>query len=404
MQVYTNIKKLYTLNGGPRTKQELKETAVLDNAWLAVEDDKIIDVGEGACPFTDFEVVDLDNCIVIPGLIDAHSHWIFAGDRSSEYPDKINGVSYPDILKKGGGILSTVKATRLAGKQELFAKAHISLNKALSRGVTCLEVKSGYGLDQDTEVKQLEVLKDLREAQPIDLIATYLGAHALAPEFTVKEDYLNYCVKEVFPLVKPLAEFCDIFLDEGVFDCREAGAFLKKAREFGFKLKLHIDELANLHGIELAVELAAASVEHCMVTTVEQIKGLAVANIPIVLLPMTSFNLGKAYAAAKTMRDAGAIIALGSDYNPGSCPCDDYLLTLRVASRAFGLTAEEILSMATINAAKALRREGIIGSLEAGKKADFVVLRAGDFNEVIARFDFDPVKEVYIRGRRVYSC
>ena len=404
MRVYTNIKKLYTLKGGSKIKEALRNVEVLDDAWLAVEDEKIVGYGEGDHPYNKAEIIDMKGRVIIPGLIDAHSHWIFAGDRSNEYADKIRGISYLDILKKGGGILNTVKSTRRASKQELFDSAKLSLDKALSRGVTCLEVKSGYGLDKETEIKQLEVMKELNEAQPIDLIGTYLGAHALPPEFSAKEDYLKYCEQEVFPLVKPLAEFCDIFLDEGVFDYQEASGYLKKAKEYGFKIKMHIDEITNLMGSELAAEYQAVSVEHCMVTTPDQIKLLASAQIPIVLLPMTSFNLNKAYAAARLMRDTGAIIALGSDYNPGSCPCDDYLLTMRVASRVYGLLPEEILTMSTINAAKALDRDKIIGSLEVGKRADFVVLDVADFNDVIARMDNEPVKEVYCKGRRVYSC
>jgi len=404
MQVYTNIKKLYTLKGGTKTKEELKDAAVLDDAWLAVEDGKIIEVGQGSFPYTDAEVIDLNGGVVIPGLIDAHTHLVFAGDRSDEYPDKINGLGYLDILKRGGGILSTVKATRLASKEELTAQAEISINKALSRGVTCLEIKSGYGLDTITEVKQLEVVKELQDKQPVTLVPTYLGAHALPLEFSDKIEYLDYCAEEVFPLMKPLAEFCDVFFDEGVFDYIESYVYLKRAKESGFKLKLHIDEIKNLKGSEVAVELEATSVDHCIMTNQCQINELAIAEIPIVLLPMTSFNLNKGYAKAKEMRDAGAIIALGSDYNPGSCPCNDYLLTLRVASRVYGLLAEEVLAMATINAAGALDKDDLIGSLQTGKQADFVVLRAKDFNEVIARMDFDPVKEVYIKGRRVYSC
>ena len=221
------------------------------------------------------------------------------------------------------------------------------------------------------------------------------------PSFSLY-DYLNFCLSEVLPAIDDLAEFCDIFLDQGAFSYDQAEKYLQKAQARGYKLKLHIDEIANLDGSELAVRLAATSVDHCMQTTPEQLKKLAAAKIPVVLLPLTSLNLGKPYAPAKLMRDLGVVLALGSDYNPGSCPCDDFLLLMRLASRVYGLLAEEVLAMVTINAAKALAAQVEIGSLEIGKQADFVVLKASDFNEVIARMDFDPVKAVYKKGKLVY--
>ena len=400
--LYYNISKLYTLAGGPKSKDQLQDCGILMDAWLTVEKDKIVNLGVGNPPDEIINRINLQGKVVVPGFIDAHTHLVFAGDRSNEYPAKILGKSYLEILRQKGGILSSVQVTRKVDKTHLIELAKPHLHHFLARGVTTMEIKSGYGLDRDTEVKQLEVIKELNDKQDIELIGSYLGAHALPQEFSSNKDYLDYCVKEVFPLVKSLAKFCDIFLDEGVFNYEESENYLHQASDYGFKIKMHIDEINNLMGSELAVKFKATSVDHCIMTEKKQIERLAKADIPIVLLPVTSFNLQKNYAKAKLMRDSGVVLALGSDYNPGSNPCDDYLLTLRFASRVYGLLAEEVLNMATINAAKALDLQDSHGSLEIGKQADFLVLDCLDFNQIIARMDFDPLLAVYKKGEKVY--
>ena len=404
MTTFYNISKLYSLQGGVRRKKALQDAGVLENTWMQVAEGMIVAVGCGKPPAVAKDrQIDLQNKIVVPGFIDAHSHLVFFGNRCAEYPKKIQGESYSAILKAGGGILNTVSATRAASFDDLFLKARNSLKKALSRGVCSMEVKSGYGLDLATELKQLQVIKKLDETQAIDLCSTYLGAHAKAPEYQDNQSYLDFCSQQVLPLAKDYAEFCDIFIDDGAFTAAEAEDFLVRAQNLGYKIKVHIDEIKNLNGSAVAVKLQATSVEHCLETTLEQLLTLADNRIPVVLLPGTSFHLSKAPAPAKKMRDLGVVLALGSDYNPGSCPLDDFLLILRLASRVYGLLAEEILAMATINAAYALDRDKTIGSLEVGKQADFVVLDAKDFNEVIARMDFDPVLQVYKKGERVYD-
>lgn len=402
IEVFTDINKLYTLAGGVRTGDYLNEANILTDAWIAVADGFIMAVGQGEHPYHDVQQKSLSNNIVIPGLIDAHSHLIFAGERSNEYEAKIKGASYLEILANGGGILSTVNATRNASERFLLTKTKDILAKVLANGVTTMEIKSGYGLDLKTELKQLEVAKNLNQEQEIELISTYMGAHARPDEFSDSYEYLYYCISQVLPLIKEHADFVDIFLDEGVFDYRQAEFYLSACKNLGWKLKLHIDEITNLNGSELAIALNATSVEHCMVTSKTQMIKLAQAKIPGILLPMTSFNLQKLYANAALMKESGMILGLGSDYNPGSCPCFDLLLIMRVASRVYGLLPCEILAMCTINNAYALTRDSIIGSIEVNKQADFVVLEAKDFQEVIARMDFNPVKAVYKKGKEIH--
>ncbi len=403
IKLYANISKIYTLSGEVRKGRELNNPMILENAWILVDGEKIIELGTGKCKLNYDKLIDLQGMVVIPGLIDSHTHLVFSGDRSNEYSAKIAGESYLEILQKGGGISSTTNATRLAKLDDLVNKTNNTLSKYLSNGITTLEAKSGYGLDLETEIKQLEVIEVLNNIQPIECLSTYMGAHSLPKEYDDRDKYLDYCIKEVMPLARKKAEFCDVFLEEGVFDYQQAKKYLNAAKQLGFKLKLHIDEMVNLQGSELACELEVTSVEHCMVTTPSQAESLGKNNIPMILLPMTSFNLNKDYAKARDFIDSGAILGLGSDYNPGSCPCDDFILTMRVASRAYRLFPNEILAMSTINNAFALGRDKIIGSLEKNKQADFVVLDCDNFDQVIARLDFNPVTKVIKKGEIVYD-
>lgn len=403
--VYTNISKLYTLSGGKRLNQNLEDVKILKQAWMVIEDETIIAVGENECPYLeeDVEIIDLLQQIVIPGLIDSHTHLVFGGSRSNEYPMKMAGARYLDILNAGGGIFSTVKATRLASFDSLYAKAKDNLDYMLSCGVTTLEAKSGYGLDFDTELKQLRVVQSLKKDTPIEFVSTFMPAHALPKEFDCAHDYFEYTKNEVLPTVmkEELAEYMDCFLEKDVFNADEAKEILSYGKAAGLKIKIHVDEIASIGGIPLACELGARSVEHCMCTSDEDMERLAKNQIATILLPVTSFNLGSEYARAKEMIKRGVLVAIASDFNPGSCPCNDMIWTMRIASRGYKLTPNQILSMATINAAYALDRSDRIGSLEVNKQADFVVMNVESFDEVVASMRQNPITAVYKKGRKV---
>ncbi|MEG0095141.1 MAG: imidazolonepropionase [Erysipelotrichaceae bacterium] len=406
IQLYTNIAKLYTLSGGVAIQEQLEDVKIIKDAWMTVKADKILAIGEATHPFQsdeEVDIIDLHQQIVLPGFIDSHTHLVYGGSRSNEYQMKISGVPYLDILKAGGGIFASVNATRLASFEALYEKAYDTATYMLSCGVTTLEAKSGYGLDKECELKQLRVVKKLNEKLPIDFISTFLPAHAMPKEFTSPSAYFSYVKDEVLPIVmeEKLASFMDCFLETGVFSAKEAKEILTYGQNAGLKIKIHVDEIASIGGIPLACEMNATSVEHCMVTTKADMKNLANHKITTILLPATSFNLGSAYAHAREMIEQGVILALASDYNPGSCPCSDMLWMQRIASRGLKLTPNQVLSMVTINAAHALELDESIGSLIPNKQADFIVMNVDSFDEVIATMCKNPISAVYKNGRKV---
>lgn len=402
--LFTNISKLYTLQGGVRIQEQLDDARILEDAYLKVEDGVICEVGTmNNLTVLDEQIIDLNNQIVIPGIVDAHSHLVFGGNRVNEYAAKIKGASYMDIYNAGGGIHSTVRATRRASFEELYTKAEKTIYEMMACGVTTLEAKSGYGLDKETELKQLEVVKKLNENTPMELVSTFMPAHALSKEYTNADEYFDFIISNVLPEVmkKNLAEYMDCFLEKGVFDSKESTKILQAGKDAGLKIKIHIDEIEDIGGSDVAVRLGATSVEHCMVTTPNNMNKLRDAGIVAVILPATSFNLGKDYANVQAMKEKGVIIALSNDYNPGSCPCSDSIWMARIASRGLKCTPNEVLSMMTINSAKAINREDKIGSLEKGKQADFVVMNVHSFDEVIANLTANPITAVYKKGKQV---
>lgn len=403
-KVYTNISKLYSLQGGIRIHESLDDPKIIENAYMIVHDDKIEEIGF----MNDWinhgeEIIDLKNQIVIPGIIDAHSHLVFGGNRVNEYSMKIKGASYMDIYNAGGGIHSTVKATRNTSFDDLYKKAEKTIYDMLACGVTTLEAKSGYGLDKETEIKQLKVVKALNENTPMDLVSTFMPAHALSKDYKDSKEFFDTMIQDVLPIVieENLAEYMDCFLEKGVFDVEESRIILKAGKEAGLKIKIHVDEIEDIGGVDLGVELNATSLEHCMVTKSENMDKMSKNEIVAVILPATSFNLGKDYANVREMINKGVIVALSNDYNPGSCPCSDSIWMARIASRGCKLTPNEVLSMMTINSAKAIDREHLIGSLERGKQADFVVIQAESFDEVIANLGANPISAVYKKGVKV---
>lgn len=381
---------------------------IIENGYVAVKDGRIFDFGQGAAPagLTDGHtlVIDASDKTVTPGLIDAHTHLVHGGSREKELPMKLKGVPYLEILKMGGGILSTVRNTRKATKEELKQKAMKSLNTMLLYGTTTVEAKSGYGLDFDNEIKCLEAARELNEEHPVDVVSTYMGAHAVPEEYKGNtEGYIKFMDEKVMPYVSEnkLAEFMDVFCEDGVFSPEESRRIMKDGLKHGFKLKIHADEIVPLQGAELAAELGAISAEHLLAASDEGIEAMAKAGVTAVVLPGTSFYLmlGK-YAQARKMMDKGVRVAIATDYNPGTSPTESLQTVMAYACFGMKLTPEEILKAMTLNAAYAVGREKEIGSIEKGKKADLVIFDAPNVDYIVYHYGINHVDRV-IKGGRV---
>ena len=387
-----NIGTLQTpLGSFPHAGAAQGENRKYHNAAVLCEGGVIRAVYEnGALPevSADTQTIDAQGRLVTPGLIDAHTHLVFGGWRQNEIPLKLKGAGYLDILRAGGGILSTVRATRKASEEELFEKSRAFLDELMAQGVTTAELKSGYGLDKETELKQLRVIKRLNEVHPMDTVATYLGAHAIPEEYALRSgEYIDFIISDMLPEIKrqSLAEFCDVFLETGVFGVEESRRLLTAAREMGFGLKIHADEIDELGGSQLAGELGAVSAEHLIATGERGMEALARGGVTAVLLPCTSLYLNKSFARARDMIAHGIPVAVATDFNPGSCPSLNIGLCMTMAYLKYRMTPEEILSAVTINAACAVNRGGSSGTIEPGKKADMVIWNAEDMEMLCYR-------------------
>ena len=408
--ILKNIGKLVTMQGSSsfRVKEEMNKINIIENAYIAVKNGKILAIGVGdefgnLCG-EDTKIHDAEGLLVTPGLIDSHTHLIHGGSRENEFSMKLNRVPYIEILNNGGGILSTVKATKESSEEELYKKAKKSLDRMLEFGVTTVEEKSGYGLELNTEIKQLEVARVLDKNHPVDLVHTFLGAHAVPEEYKENHKaYIDILVDVMMPKIKDmgLAEFCDVFCEEGVFTIEESEYILQKAKEMGYKLKIHADEIESLGGAELAAKLGCVSADHLMAASDEGIKMMAENNVVANILPATSFNLNKNYADCRKMIDMGAIVSLSSDYNPGSCPSENLQLVMQLGCLHLKMTPNEVLTAVTINAAYAIDRADKIGSIEVGKNADFVVFDARNVEYLMYHFGINHTKKVYKNGNLV---
>ena len=374
---------------------------VLENAWIYTENGEIISFGTRNLPITTGEKLDAGGRLVTPGLVDAHTHLIFGGWRQNELAMKIRNVPYLDILAAGGGILSTVKATHASTEDELTAKATAALNEMLSFGTTTCEAKSGYGLCKNEEIKQLKVIRRLNKEHPMDLAATFMGAHALPPEFKEnREGYLKLLCEEMIPAVakQKLATFCDVFCETGVFTAEESRRILECGKEYGLIPKIHADEIDPIGGSQLAGEIGAVSAEHLIVCPDAGIDSMAQGGTIACLLPATSFYLNSTYAPARKMIEKGVPVALASDYNPGSCPCLNLQLVMNIACLKYRLTPEEVLTGVTLNAAAAIGMADCVGSIDRAKQADLVIWDAPDLNYLCYRLGSNLAHIVIKKG------
>lgn len=405
--IIKNISCLVTCAGSyPKTQDKLKDAGIIENGYIVIEDNLIVDVGSGDGYKKYLKdssvVVDAQGKTVTPGLVDSHTHVVYAGSREFELPLKLQKMKYIDILNAGGGILSTVNKTREASADILEAETKKRLDLMLSHGTTTVESKSGYALDFENEIKMLQVNKNLNKIHPIDIVSTYLGAHAIPKEYKGnREEYINLMIDEIMPYIKKhdLADFVDCFCEEGVFTVEEARKILKAGQELGLKAKLHADEIESIGGAELAGEIKAVSAEHLVAASDEGIKAMADNNVIAVLLPTTSFYLMlNKFARARKMIEEGVPVALSTDCNPGTSPTESLQSTMTFACFGLRMMPEEIINAMTINAACAVDREKEIGSIEIGKKADLAIFNAKNLNYLFYHFGVNAVDKVIKNG------
>ena len=403
-QVFNPIDKGRALKG-----DELNTADILEDGFIAIKDGKILAIGSGE-PDNDLKgpdtlIEDYTGKIATPGLIDCHTHLVYGGSREHEYAKKLNGATYLEILAEGGGILSTVRATQEASYDELYDKSERLLNYMLDYGVTTVEAKSGYGLEWETELKQLNVVKELNHKHTIDLVSTFMGAHAVPEgDFDKSEAFIDNIIENMLPKVKEenLAEFCDIFCETGNFTAEQSRRLLTAAKELGFKLRIHSDEIDSIGGVDVAADLHTTSAEHLMVIPDEGIKRLAEADVIGNLLPGTTFSLIEdTYAPARKMLDAGMAITLATDCNPGSCPTINIQFIMQLGCLQMRLTPVEVLNAVTINAAYSVDRGDSIGNFAEGKKADIAIFDAPNIDYIQYFFATNLIQDVYKNGEKV---
>jgi imidazolonepropionase len=407
-----NCSQLVTLAGPsrPRFGPEMRELSVIEDGALLVRGGKIERAGARAevepLIGADADVFDAGGRIVLPGFVDAHAHPVFAGDRADEFEQRAEGLSYQEIAAAGGGIRSTVRRTRAATEDELLAAARRREEWFLRTGTTTVEAKSGYGLTVDDELKMLRVVRRLNEGGAVSYVPTFLGAHEVPDEYRARRgDYVELVVKEMLPRVaaEGLAEFCDVFCEERVFGVEESRRILSAARAHGLSLRIHADQLSLSGGALLAAELRAQTADHLEHTDAQGIAALKAAGVQPVLVPGSVYALGSArYPPARALIDAGLAVVLASDFNPGSSPTPSMTMILSLASTHMRMTPAEGITAATVNAAHSLNRGEEKGTLEAGKRADFVVHDCADYRELAYFFGVEHAHAVFACGREVF--
>ncbi|MBU2512654.1 imidazolonepropionase [bacterium] len=410
--IIKNAVELVTCSGHTaKSGEAMSELFIIKNGALVIEKGIITYAGSQKnlptpSALEQFTIIDAENKSVLPGFVDSHTHFVFSGYRAEEFSWRLRGDSYMDIMNRGGGINSTVKATRETPKEELLKTGKQRLDSMLTFGVTTVEGKSGYGLDLETEIKQLEVMRTLNQNHVMDIVPTFLGAHAIPPEFKDSADnYIEFIIDKVLPLVvnNKLAEFCDIFCEQNVFSIEQSRRLLTKAKQLGLGVKFHADEIVHLGGAELAAELQAVSADHLLQASDEGIHKMAKEGVIATLLPGTAFGLKEPYARGRYMIDRGCAVALATDLNPGSCFTESIPLIMALATLYMGLSIEEVITAFTINGAAALSRQSSIGSLDVGKQGDVVILEHPSYLFIPYHMGVNSVETVIKRGDVVYT-
>ena len=385
-------------------------SGIIKDGAVLIHDDKIVAVGtteelDQQINKEEYEVIDASGKAVMPGFVDSHTHFIFGGYRADEFSWRLKGDSYMSIMERGGGINATVVPTREATEEELVEAGRERLNRMLEFGVTTVEGKSGYGMDCETELKQLRAMKKLDETHAVDIVRTFLGPHSVLPEWKGKErEFLEEQLQVVMPKVKEenLAEFADIFTEKNVFNIEDSEYYLTKAKEMGFKLKIHADEIYQLGGAELASRVGAVSADHLLKASDEGIHQMRDAGVISTLLPATAFCLKEEYAPGRKMIDEGCAVAIASDLNPGSCFTNSIPLLVALGCIYMNMSIEEVITALTINGAAAVDRADIVGSLEAGKQADIIFLKFPSIHFMPYHTGINLVETVIKKGETVY--
>jgi imidazolonepropionase len=412
-----SISQLLTISGSPQRGHDLGELGIIENAAVYLEGDTIVAVGpddEMRAVYNDVARLDAGNRVVMPGFVDPHTHLVWAGDRAAEFEMRLQGKTYLEIMAAGGGIVSTVEKTRQATLAQLLADARPRLQSMFIHCTTTAEAKTGYGLETEAELKMLQAILWLDADGPIDLVPTFLGAHAIPPEFKDNpETYTNLVCNEMLPVLKewwfsqfgnslaPRLPYVDVFCETGAFSLDSSRRILEVARDLGFPLKIHADEFDNLGGVTLAVELNAASADHLVVTSKADIDALGGSDTVAVSLPCTPFGLSEGhYTPAREILDANGILAIATDLNPGTAWCENMQFAIALACRYMKLTPGQAIVAGTINAAAAIGLAERVGSLEPGKQADLLILDIQDYRHLGYRFGTNLVHTVIKKGKK----
>ncbi|MGD2185393.1 MAG: imidazolonepropionase [Desulfobacterales bacterium] len=415
--IIKNAAELVTCSGLKAKKgKDMADLHVITDGAVIIKEGLIEAVGttreiekrfnESDADHSDFDIIDARGKAVLPGFVDSHTHLVFGGYRAEEFSWRLRGTSYMEIMQRGGGIASTVNATRKASAEEMIQSGIKRLDSMLSFGVTTMEGKSGYGLDRDTEIKQLEVMAHLDQIHYVDVVPTFLGAHAVPEEYKGKEDaFIDFLTKEVMSTVadRKLAEFCDIFCEKNVFSVEQSRRLLTRAKDLGFKLKLHADEIVQLGGAELAAELGAVSADHLLQASDKGINDMAAAGVVATLLPATAFSLKEPYAQGRKMIDSNCAVALATDFNPGSCFTESIPLVFALATLHMNISIEEAITALTLNGAAALDRADRIGSIDAGKNGNMIILEFPSYHFIPYHIGVSTVEKVVKNGNLVFD-
>lgn len=404
--------QLITCPGGPQRGHDLGELGIIPDGAVLIEDGDIVETGPSNRLLTNYphqERIDAQGRVVMPGFVDPHTHVLWAGDRALEFEMRLQGKSYLEIMEAGGGIVSTVRATRKASLEELKSQTRDRLQRIFTHGTTTLEGKTGYGLEMETELRSLRAYLELDEEVPQDLVITFLGAHAIPPEYEGDPDgYTDLVCQAMLPRLQtwwpehtfhPLP-YVDVFCEKGAFDLDQSQRILKTAKSLGFPIKIHADEFENLGGARLAAEMGAVSADHLVVTSPKDIEVLGGSDTAAVALPCTPFGLAEdEYTPAQEILSAGGLLAIATDINPGTAWCESMQFAIALACRYMGLTPAQAIVAATINAAAAIGKADEVGSLESGKKADLVMLGVSDYRHLGYRFGTNLVHSVIKDGQ-----